>query len=209
MVTSEDALLTTRQDGCAACGSRMYRPLPLVVSRTESWRELRECIRCVTRYVRVFGGPPRPAPRVAVHGTGHGDSVAWERPPAPSGQRLAGMTVLVVDDEDDAREMLRMVLQLAGATVVTASGARQGLEVFGSSHPDVLVTDLTMPRDDGYWLLEHVREATLGETPVVSISGVATRQAAVLDAGFDSFLRKPIDPDELVHVVATLAGRPA
>jgi CheY-like chemotaxis protein len=92
--------------------------------------------------------------------------------------------------------------------VATAGGAREGLKLVEAGRFDVLVTDLTMPHDDGYWLLDRVR-AMLGEIPVVSISGVATHRTAVLGAGFDAFLRKPVEPDELVGVVALLSGRAA
>jgi CheY-like chemotaxis protein len=125
---------------------------------------------------------------------------------------LAGLRVLVVDDEADARQLLGVILGRAGATVEAVASAAQALEALPRFRPDVLVSDIGMPGRDGYSLLRELRGRAPdagGEVPAVALTAYARaddRRASLL-AGFQLHLAKPVDPDELVLAVASLASR--
>ncbi len=125
---------------------------------------------------------------------------------------VAGLKILVIDDEPDARELLRAVLEHCSAEVTTVSNAAEALGVIEALKPDVIVSDIGMPEDDGYSFIRKLRErprASGGRTPAVALTAYARpedRRRALL-AGFQSHAAKPIDPQELVIVVANLAGR--
>ena len=121
---------------------------------------------------------------------------------------LAGVHVLVVDDEDDPRELFRDVLVLAGARVTVARSAREALAAFSHEPPDVLVSDIMMPGEDGYWLIHAVRTAHVeswSRVRALAITGDARRHSRdeVLTAGFDAHLTKPIDFAELQRLLAS------
>ncbi|CAM3738025.1 PAS domain S-box protein [Corallococcus sp. ZKHCc1 1396] len=125
---------------------------------------------------------------------------------------LNGVRVLVVDDEEDARELLRTLLEDSGALVLTAGSAAEGLQVLQAERPDVLVSDIGMPGTDGYGFIERVRALPAddgGRTPAVAITAYARSEdrTRVLRAGFQSHVPKPVEPVELLAVLASLAGR--
>ena len=125
--------------------------------------------------------------------------------------RLGGVCVLVVDDHPDARELVSIALQHAGATVVTASGAAEGLAALRERRPDVLLCDLEMPGESGYELMKKVRALPAdagGLTPAIALTAYARDEDRVrtLLAGFQRHLPKPARPDELAAAVADLAG---
>jgi PAS domain S-box-containing protein len=143
-------------------------------------------------------------------------AVAPERPslsgererPAP---RLGGVSVLVVDDHADARELVALALEHAGARVLTAAGAAEGLALLRDRRPDVLLCDLEMPGESGFDLMEKVRALPPdagGLTPAIAFTAYARDEDRVrtLVAGFQRHLPKPVRPDELAHAVANLAG---
>jgi signal transduction histidine kinase/ActR/RegA family two-component response regulator len=153
---------------------------------------------------------PSPAQRGRVRGV-----AAAERPSSPEPWPLAqldGLRVLVVDDDADSREVVREVLEQAGAEVFTAASAREALAAFSASPPDVLLSDLGMPEQDGYDLIRRVRAlgvAQGGQVPAAALTAYTQaedRRAAVV-AGYEGYLSKPIDPAELTTAVARLAGR--
>jgi signal transduction histidine kinase len=121
---------------------------------------------------------------------------------------LAGLQVLVVDDENDAREWLVRVLADAGADVRAARSAAEALEVFDRAPPDVLLSDIGMPEVDGYALIRRIRalpEDRGGCTPAVALTAFARaddRQRA-LNAGYQLHIGKPVDEDELIAAVAS------
>ncbi|MCY1046687.1 PAS domain S-box protein [Corallococcus sp. bb12-1] len=125
---------------------------------------------------------------------------------------LTGVRVLVVDDEEDARELLRTLLEDSGAHVLTAGSAEEGLQVLQAERPDVLVSDIGMPGTDGYGFIERVRALPAdrgGRTPAVAITAYARSEdrSRVLRAGFQSHVPKPVEPVELLAVLESLAGR--
>ncbi|MBD1841306.1 response regulator [Coleofasciculus sp. FACHB-64] len=128
----------------------------------------------------------------------------WESP-------LDGLQILVVDDEADARELLKSILEQYGAEAIAAASAEEAIATIQQSKPDLLISDIGMPNEDGYSLIRRVRalEAEKGQIPSVALTAYVRvdDQKAVLSAGFQSHVAKPIDPTELIAVVASLVGR--
>ena len=124
---------------------------------------------------------------------------------------LAGLTILVVDDEPDARTMLERVLGECGAHAITAGSAAEALRVFAQGAPDLLISDIGMPDTDGYELMRSIRAMGLPQRAVKAMALTAfvrpeDRERAAA-AGFDGHLPKPVEPSDLVAKVAALAGR--
>lgn len=151
----------------------------------------------------------------------HGGSTNEVRvhPAAPAPERIAcatifltGLRVLAVDDEPDARELVRRVLEERGADVRTAESADEAVAVFQDWKPDVIVSDLGMPGKDGYELMRKIRSLADEEGGKVAAAALTAyarsedRTRAML-AGYQTHVTKPVDPAELIAVVATLGGR--
>lgn len=126
--------------------------------------------------------------------------------------RLEGLRILVVEDEANVREHLRIVLEERGAQVLAVASASDALEMLSRMQPDALVIDTGMPNDEGYALIRQVRvlEAEQGvRIPAVALTAQASasdrRQA--LREGFQVHLAKPVEPVELVATLASLTGR--
>jgi signal transduction histidine kinase/ActR/RegA family two-component response regulator len=122
--------------------------------------------------------------------------------------RLRDIKVVAVDDNADARELLKVILEHSSAETVVVSSGQEALKAIRALHPDVLLCDLAMPEMDGYDVLENVRrlEAELGFLPVIAFTAAARdedRDAALL-AGFQAHLAKPIEPETLVKTVLEL-----
>ena len=134
---------------------------------------------------------------------------AAAQPPAPS---LEGVRVLIVDDEPDARDLLKRVLQYRQSQVVLASGGREALDILNSQRFDVIVSDIGMPEIDGYELIRRIRELPPeqgGKTPAIALTAFARsedRRRTML-SGFQIHISKPVEPPELIATVANLAGR--
>jgi signal transduction histidine kinase len=124
--------------------------------------------------------------------------------------QLDGLRVLVVDDEPDARELVSTMLASAGAVVTTAVSAADALTRLARAVPDVLVSDLGMPGEDGHALIRKVRASgRLCRLPAVALTAYASQEDArrAVRAGFHTHLPKPVEPGVLAAVVASLAGR--
>jgi CheY-like chemotaxis protein len=129
-------------------------------------------------------------------------------PTAPSiANRLAAARVLVVEDDDDARELVRVTLESAGAEVETVASATDARREMLTGPPDVLISDIRMPEEDGYSLLRSLRSAGI-VTPAIALTAYARHEDAddARAAGFQIHLPKPIDAGRLVDAVATLLG---
>jgi CheY-like chemotaxis protein len=125
---------------------------------------------------------------------------------------LAGVRVLLVDDDAAVRALLTTLLETYGATVTSVGSAAGALRVLPVERPDVLVTDLTMPEEDGFALIRQVRALSPeqgGRTPAALVTGLAAAldRAKVLRAGFQFCLAKPVNAGELVASVAILATK--
>jgi PAS domain S-box-containing protein len=125
---------------------------------------------------------------------------------------LQGLKVLVVDDEADTRELIREVLKECGSEVVMSCSAAEALEALEQHQPDILISDLGMPDEDGYSLISKIRSLPPergGQIPAAALTAYARTEdrMRVLRSGFQFHLPKPVDSAELVTVVASLAGR--
>ena len=134
--------------------------------------------------------------------------------PVSLGRPLEGLRVLVVDDEADSRELAAHALTMHGARVETASSVPQAMEFLQQRSIDVVVTDLAMPNEDGFSLMQSLR--TLGSPrlrflPVIAVTAYARPEdrERVMSQGFQGFLPKPVEFDRLAMMVAHLAGRTA
>jgi PAS domain S-box-containing protein len=139
-------------------------------------------------------------------------------PPAPAerkvlenGHRLDGVRVLLVEDNPDTLDMLRFIFDEAGAEVIPATSVDDALDALERFRPDALVSDIAMPDRDGYDLIHEIRSREPergGKIPAVAVTAYARAEdrVRVLAAGFQMHIAKPIDPDELIAVVASLTG---
>jgi CheY-like chemotaxis protein len=118
--------------------------------------------------------------------------------------------ILIVDDDRDARELLSFVLEDAGATVAIAEDGESGLRAALEWKPDLVVTDIAMPRMDGIHMVRQLRELEpTKRIPIVALTGhvVADMPELARQAGCSEVVPKPCAPDELVHVVNRYIGR--
>jgi len=124
---------------------------------------------------------------------------------------LAGLKVLVVDDDEDSRESLRDLLSWFGATAEAASSAPEARRMLDELHPDVLVSDLSMPGEDGVSLLVSIRARTdeLRNLPALAVSAFVPLAGAsdARAAGFQAILGKPYELGDVVATVARLADQ--
>ncbi len=127
-------------------------------------------------------------------------------------QALSGVTVLAIDDEEDARILIARVLSECQAIVFTAGSAAEGLQLLKQRRPDVILSDIGMPGEDGYEFIRHVRQLPDnqgGNTPAAALTAFVRSEDRMraLRAGYQTHLAKPVEPAELVTVVASLAGK--
>ena len=123
---------------------------------------------------------------------------------------LRNLRVLVVDDEPDARHLIRRVLKDCEAEVALASSAAEGLALVETFKPDVILSDIGMPEEDGYDFIRQVRtKRTARQLPAAALTAFARidDRKRALRAGFQTHVAKPVDPEELTAVIASLAGR--
>jgi PAS domain S-box-containing protein len=124
---------------------------------------------------------------------------------------LKGVSVLVVDDEQDAREVIRRVLTASGATVTAAGSAAEALQMLDHATPDVLISDVGLPGEDGYELIRKIRMRgnAGGRIRAVALTAFARLEdrTKALMSGYQMHLAKPVDARELIVTVATLAGK--
>lgn len=130
---------------------------------------------------------------------------------APDGG-LDGLRVLVVDDEPDARELLRSLLERHGAEVLAAGSADEALRLFSWGQPDVIVSDIAMPEKNGYQLIRELRQMEtqpLTPTPAIALTAFASERdrLAARDAGFAVHLQKPVKADELLAAILQIIER--
>jgi CheY-like chemotaxis protein len=157
-------------------------------------------------------------PLTAVHSAT--EAVVEKRHPSSGGsgkpleycRDLSGLTILVVDDEPDARALLKRVLENCEAEVILAASAAEALKLLRQRKPDVLVSDVGMPDEDGYSLIRKVRGLPVregGTTPAVALTAYARAEDRVqaLVSGFQHHLTKPVEPVELIAVIDSLVVR--
>ncbi|HEY3119653.1 MAG TPA: response regulator, partial [Vicinamibacteria bacterium] len=157
-----------------------------------------------TFMVRLPTRPPDPR--------AHAEAPLAAAAAAAAGVRLDGLKILVVDDEADMREFLSLALQRAGAEVAACGSTREALTLLDQALPDVLVSDIGMPDENGFGLIRKLRAREPergGRVPAAALTAYASGEdgARALASGFQLHVSKPVQPEELVSAVATLAGR--
>jgi PAS domain S-box len=126
--------------------------------------------------------------------------------------RLDGVHVLLVEDDDDARKLLGAMLKRYGARVTSTKSAAEALRVFEGELPDVLISDIGMPDQDGYELMRKLRELPPekgGNTPAIALTGYASRKdrERALNSGYQQHIAKPIEQADIIKAIAALIGR--
>ncbi|MGK4002843.1 ATP-binding protein [Sorangium sp. So ce1036] len=156
--------------------------------------------------------PRRAAPVEAAPPLAERDAPRTSEPPRSIRRELDGVRVLLVDDDGDSRELLRLVLQRCGAEVDDVASADEALERLRLCVPDVLISDISMPGQDGYSLIRRLRalpEAQGGRVPALALTALARRDdmERALREGFQVHLTKPVRPPALSAAVARVLGR--
>ena len=155
------------------------------------------------------GNQGRPGPEASVPGR-FTESARPRESRLPS--TLVGLRVLIVDDDCDTADLFAAALTACGAATTTAATARRALQLAIEVRPDVIVSDIAMAGEDGYWLVNEIRrlgDATISRLPVVAATAYGREHSRerALAAGFMDHLRKPVDPEVLCLAVARAAGR--
>ncbi|HET8948735.1 MAG TPA: ATP-binding protein [Candidatus Polarisedimenticolia bacterium] len=146
------------------------------------------------------------APLLAAHhppGTVEEEEAGAATAPPPEEVDLDGVTVLAVDDQEDARDLLKVVLERCHARVLTAASADEALRVLESARPDIVLCDIGMPGKDGYSFIREVRHRE-DPTPALAVTAFAHKEDRIraLRAGYQGQIAKPVEPAELVSAVA-------
>jgi PAS domain S-box-containing protein len=128
--------------------------------------------------------------------------------------RLDGIHVLLVEDDDDSRKLLGTILKRYGAKVTSTKSAAEALDVFSAELPDLLISDIGMPDEDGYELIRKLRARPTdkgGATPAIALTGYASRKdrERALSAGYHKHMAKPVEQAEMIAAIASLVGRPS
>jgi signal transduction histidine kinase/ActR/RegA family two-component response regulator len=199
----------TRRHGGLGLGLALVRQLVDLHGgsvRAESAGEGKGATFVVQLQLRNNSSPPAVAIAVGMPGLA-------ERRPGATSAPLAGISVLVVDDDSDARELTSMLLRKNGAVVRSAASAAEAFSALSSSVdfvPDLLLSDIGMPDEDGYSLIARVRALSpqhVALVPAIALTafGSAEDRARAFASGFDAHLTKPIEPNQLVDEIARLA----
>jgi signal transduction histidine kinase/ActR/RegA family two-component response regulator len=128
---------------------------------------------------------------------------------APGPERIDGVRVLLVDDDEESREAIALLLRTSGAEATAVSSAEEAIGVLPALHADIIVSDIAMPGEDGYALVRRIRALRPeqgGRTPAIALTALATTEDAerAIAAGFQRHIAKPVDADALVDAVAAL-----
>ncbi len=151
---------------------------------------------------------------VTDHSNGHGETrqLADEELLVKSPRILDGVKILIVDDDPDTRDLVTTILTRCGSEVRSSESAAEALLAFQEWHPDLLVSDIGMPQEDGYGLIRKLRKLKskrAKQIPALALTAYATDEdrALALSAGFQMHLPKPIEPESLVSSIAAALGR--
>jgi CheY-like chemotaxis protein len=127
---------------------------------------------------------------------------------------FAGLKLLVVEDHEDSRELFVAIFEDLGATVLAAGTAEQALQLLKEHRPDLVISDIGLPQDDGHTLLRNIRRLPAtegGRTPAIAVTAYATfrDRRDALEAGFDAYLSKPVDIKRLCDTVEQFVSGPS
>jgi CheY-like chemotaxis protein len=132
-------------------------------------------------------------------------AVTMDRWKAFTRDALASLHILLVEDDPPTSKVFKMILEYTGALVSVADTAEQALRLFDRAIPDVLVSDIFLPEKDGFWLITQLRRRAVeqgGAVPAIAVTGGEYRPEQILAAGFQVYLRKPIEPEVLCQAIA-------
>jgi signal transduction histidine kinase len=194
----------TRAHGGLGLGMAIVRHLVELHGGTvqaESEGENRGATFTVTLPIRVYEPPPEqplPAPRQETE-----PDVPWAELP-----RLDGITVLVIDNELDARQIVATILMQKGAEVAEAASAKEALQLVARGNFDLIVIDIAVEGTDGYELMRRVREGSCRFIPAIALTDCADDVAAALNAGYQTHLEKPVNASALIRAAGQLALAP-
>ncbi|WP_437602430.1 response regulator [Sorangium sp. So ce590] len=196
---------TTRKHGGLGLGLTIVKSLVEMHGGTVqalSDGELRGATFIVRLPLAVVPSHARDRRMMSLPGTSGGS----DRPP-----EIEGLNVLIVDDEDDTRELLVTMLEQCGAHVTAVASTAEALLALKALRPDVLVSDIAMPGEDGYALIREIRAlpaSSGGRTPAIALTAYARTEDRMraLRAGFNTHVPKPIETAELLAVLANIAG---
>ena len=126
---------------------------------------------------------------------------------------LENRIILIVDDDEDIRNLLQIIFEQAGATVATAQSVGDAIAVFRRSPPHAVVVDIRLGTSDGYALIQAIRQINAeykGSTPAIAVTGYASPEDEnrAISAGFAAYFSKPFDPDEIVRTMKTVLEGP-
>jgi PAS domain S-box-containing protein len=146
-----------------------------------------------------------PQPRAIFHAL---DNALETQSPATDGAAAGGPEVLLVDDDVHLLEALAIALSAWGARVRTASSAEAALVAFNNRRPDILISDVAMPEQDGKYLIREIRKLDGGQTPAIALTGLSrdNEHLEILAAGFDKYVTKPFPPQSLMELVSSLTS---
>jgi two-component system CheB/CheR fusion protein len=171
---------------------------------------VRDLVRAHGGRVEALSEGPGLGATFVVHLPLAGALPAGAEPRSPHDGRLRGLCALVVDDDAQAADALRSLLEIEGVKVLTAERAAAALDIAREQHPDFVITDIAMPDGDGYELLRALQELPEGrQLPVVALTAFGRPADArrALDAGFIAHLKKPITLDKLMEALERLLPR--
>lgn len=137
------------------------------------------------------------------------DPGQYDRPTAPGPMReLTSLTILVVEDDPDARELMQAILEQHGASVEVAESVARALEILETFRPDLVISDIAMPEEDGITFVQKLRSRTPeagGHTPAIAVSAfsAASDRLRALAAGFTHYLHKPVDFEKLSQAIVS------
>ena len=117
---------------------------------------------------------------------------------------LTGTSILLVDDDDATRNVVEAILRRCGADVRATSSVRHACDTLANDRPDVVITDIAMPDQDGFALLAYLRAHGAADVPAVALTAITATEERFRAAGFRAYVRKPVDPQHFSHVVAGL-----
>jgi len=124
-------------------------------------------------------------------------------------QVIEGLRVLVVDDDADTLDLIKFIFEEYDAQVTSVASANEALQEITESKPNILISDIVMPDQDGYSLIRKVRNLTehIRQIPAIALTGLVSEEARnlAINSGFSIYLAKPFDPDALIAVVSQLA----
>jgi len=133
------------------------------------------------------------------------------RQPAENKNPARNVRVLVVEDDADSREMLKMIFKQHGVEITAVASAAEGLQAIKQVKPDILISDIGLPNEDGYDLIRQVRQLAPehgGLTPAIALTGYVSLQDRnhAFDVGYQEHLPKPVDIDKLLDLVGKLVN---